>query len=302
MSKVELMILMGSLAVSNTAANTKDTNRPRSTVPNHAVICQRSGVETLLSDSQQRIFVVKGGSASAKAAFALEMAAQAGAGIMGGPARLAVPYVADGAAKAAHAGKGLITGHAGIVKCIELDVLSGATASISLLPGNVEIVVPLNEYIPSADAVMRDLRPVLLKVEPSMKDQVRLLAARHIELRPQKSGRLHLGSPAERIEVEVYENVIPASFERLANNVYSIRTTQPLAAGEYALVFRKKATSGRYTTNVALRSGLQFAGQRPEIPAPSSKLADLISPPKRPNPAQESRATNYIAFDFRVLP
>jgi hypothetical protein len=303
MSKVELMILLSTLSVSATAANAADAKSPIPQPPKHALIRQGRGMETLLGDSPQRILPLKRGSASANAAVALETAAATGAGIIGGaPARLAVPYAADGAAKAAHAGKTLVTGHGRIVKSVELDALPGTTAGVSLLAGDVEIVIPLNEYIPSAEAVMHDVRPVLLKLEPSIQDQTRLLAARHIELRPQKSGRLHLASPHDRIEVEVIENVVPTSFEKLADNVYRISSVQPLKIGEYALVFRTKAPSGRYTDNVVLRSAIRTAGEGPETTSHGAKLADLISPPKKPNPAKEPRTTDFIAFDFRLLP
>jgi hypothetical protein len=300
MSKAELTILVSIFALSAAAANAEDGHRRVPKLPDRAIIRQAPGVEALLSDSAQRVILLKGGAASAKAVFALETATQAGAAIVGGPARLAVPYVAEGATKAAHVGKTLVTGHGSDVKYIELDALPGTTAATSLRTGNVEILVPLNEYIPSADAVMDDIRPVLLRLT-SMKDQVRLLAARQIELRSQKRGRFHVRSPIERIEVEVEENVVPASFERLADNVYRI-WTQPLTVGEYALVFRMKAATGRYTTNVALRSAIRAASSGPDIPSPTSTLTDLINPSKKPNPARESQATSFIAFDFRLLP
>ena len=108
----------------------------------------------------------------------------------------------------------------------------------------MEVLVPLNQYIPFADDIPDDVRPVLLKLDVSIKDGIRLLAARHIELKQQKNGRFNLRAPVERIEGDVEETVVPTEFERRSGNVYRIITAEPLVAGEYALLFRKKALSG----------------------------------------------------------
>ena len=112
---------------------------------------------------------------------------------------------------------------------IEFDALAGATADVSFRAGNLEIVVPLNQYVTPVQALPEEVRPVILKLDVDLKQQVRILAARHVVLKKDKKGRFDFKPAVERSET-VDEFVIPSSFERLPENVYRIRTTEPLAA------------------------------------------------------------------------
>jgi hypothetical protein len=262
----------------------------------HAVIRQAPHTEALLTDAPQKTAILKRG--KDRKTLALESVGKTGASMVGGPAAaLAVPQMEDGAAKAAHFGKELVSRRGTGVKHIEFDTLAGTTAGISIKPGNAEILVPLDQYILSAQALGEDIRPVLLKLDPSVKDQVRILAARHIELRQKKKGRFDLKPAATRIEGDVDEVIVPSSFERLPGNVYRVMNTKPLIAGEYAIVFRQKSEGGQYTTNVVLRT---TTPQYQARDSSGSSLSELMNPANRSNNLAVT-ATNFIAFDFRVL-
>jgi hypothetical protein len=178
----------------------------------------------------------------------------------------------------------------------EFAALAGATADVSFRAGNLEIVVPLNQYVTPAQALPEEVRPVILKLDVDLKHQVRILAARHIVLKKDKKGRFDFKPAVERSETEVDEFVIPSSFERLPENVYRIRTTEPLAAAECALVFRTKAKHGNFTGNVALKVAKQGCGARD---ASRQNLADLINGGSRTTELP-TKPTAFIAFDFRV--
>ena len=91
---------------------------------------------------------------------------------------------------------------------------------------------------------------------------------------------------------------MPASFERLPDNVYQIRTMQPLTPAEYALVFRTKAKNGMFTENLALHAPRQeYGGGDPS----RHKPGDLVSAGTASSELRVS-PTEFIAFDFRVLP
>lgn len=262
----------------------------------HALVRQAPHSEALLTDASQKIVTVKRGRGAKTLVF--ESIGKTGASMIGGPAAtLAVPYLETGATKAAHLGRELVARHGIDARQIEFDTLAGATAGVSLKPGNVEILVPLNRYMPSADTALEEIRPVVLKLSVSVKDQVRVIAARNIELRQEKKGRLDLRHVVTRIERDVDEIVVRSSFERLPGNVYRIVTTEPISAGEYALVFRKKTESGRFTTNIALRTTQQYQAHDTS----GSSLAELMNPGNRSNNLVIT-ATDFIAFDFRILP
>lgn len=261
-----------------------------------ALVRQAPHTESLLTDSTQKMMSVKHG--KGVKTVALESLGKTGASMVGGPAAaIAMPYMETGAAKAAHFGKELVTRHGTNAVRIEFDTLTGTTAGVSLRPGNIEILVPVNQYITSAEA-LEDIRPVLVKLDVNLKDQVRIIAARHVELRQEKKSRFDLRPAVTRIEHEVTEMVVPSSFERLPENVYRIVNSEPLGPGEYALVFRRKAVSGQYTTNVALRGTTPESQTRDSS---GSSLSDLMNPANRSNTLTVV-ATNSIAFDFRVLP
>ena len=74
---------------------------------------------------------------------------------------------------------------------------------MSLRPGNVTILVPLNQYISSAQVLAGDIRPVILKLDVDLKSQMRILAARRIDLKQDKKRRFDLKPAVERIEADV---------------------------------------------------------------------------------------------------
>jgi hypothetical protein len=187
--------------------------------------------------------------------------------------------------------------HGTDTKRVEFDVLPGTTAGVSVNPGKVEILVPLNQYLLSAQPI-EDVRPVLLKLDVSAKDQVRIVAARHIDLKQEKKTRFDFKPAVDRTEESVDETELAVSFKRLPGNVYRIVNTDALAVGEYAVVFRTHGVSGHYTANVALKTTVpQVQGRS----GSGASLADMMSG-TRPSNALATSTTNFIAFDFRVLP
>jgi hypothetical protein len=261
----------------------------------NAIARQPQRTETLLTGVPQ-VSVSINQSKGSKT-IALESLGKTGAAVVGGPvAGAAAPYMEAGAAKAARFGKSLLSQHGGEFEQVEFDALAGATSDVSFRSGNLEIVVPLNQCVTPAQALPEDVRPVILKLDVDLKHQVRILAARHIVLKKYKKGRFDFKAAVERSETEVDESVIPSSFERLPENVYKIHTTEPLAAAEYALVFRTKAKDGNFTGNVALKVAKQGCGGRD---ASRQNLADLMNGGSRTTELP-AKPTAFIAFDFRV--
>jgi hypothetical protein len=261
----------------------------------HAIARQPPRTETLLTGIPQVSMPINQSKGSKT--IALESLGKTGAAVVGGPvAGAAAPYMEAGAAKAARFGKSLLSRHGGEFEQVEFDALAGATADVSFRTGNLEIVVPLNQYVTPAQALPEEVRPVILKLDVDLKHQVRILAARHIVLKKDKKGRFDFKPAVERSETEVDEFVIPSSFERLPETVYRIRTTEPLAAAEYALVFRTKAKDGNFTRNVALKVAKQGCGGRD---ASRQNLADLMNGGSRTSELP-AKPTAFIAFDFRV--
>lgn len=261
-----------------------------------ALIRQAPHVETLLADTPQKTATlnhVKG-----TKTLALESVGKTGAGMMAGPAaNLAVPYAETGAVKLGHLGRELISRHGTDTRHVEFDVLPGTTAGVSVNPGKIEILVPLNQYLLATQSI-EDVRPVLLKLDVSVKDQVRIVAGRHIDFKQEKKTRFDLKPAVERTEESVEETESPVSFDRLPGNVYRIVNTDALAVGEYALVFRTKGKSGHYTANVALKTTApQVQGQS----GSRKSLAEMMSGTQSSDGLATS-TTNFIAFDFRVLP
>jgi hypothetical protein len=261
----------------------------------HAIARQAPRTETLLTG--RPLVSVSINQSKGSKTIALESLGKTGAAVVGGPvAGAAAPYIEAGAAKAAHFGKSLISRHGGEFEQVAFDALAGATADVSFQIGTLEIVVPLNQYVTTAQALPEEVRPVILKLDVDLKHQVRILAARHIVVKKDKKGRFDFKPAVERSETELDEFVIPSSFERLPENVYRIRTTEPLAAGEYALVFRTKAKDGNFTDNVALKVAKQGCGGRE---ASRQNLADMLKAGSRTGELP-AKPTAFIAFDFRV--
>jgi hypothetical protein len=296
MPKLPLIVLLNATALIGGIARNIPAETRETAVAEQAVIRQAPHVETLLTDTPQRTATVN--HVKGTKTLALESLGKTGAGMMAGPAaNLAMPYAETGALKLGHVGRGLISGHGTDTKRVEFDVLPGTTAGVSVNPGKIEIVVPLNRYLLSAQSI-ENVRPVLLKLDVSAKDQVRIITARHIDLKQTKKNRFDLKPAVDRMEESIDETELAVSFERLAGNVYRIVNTDTLAVGEYAVVFRTKGESGHYTANVALKTTApQVQGQS----GSRTSLAEMMSGKRSSNDLATS-ATNFIAFDFRVLP
>ena len=296
MSKLPFIFLLKATALIGGINNNIPAETWETAVAQRALIRQAPHVETLLTDTPQKTATlshVKG-----TKTLALESVGKTCGGMMAGPAaNLAVPYAETGAVKLGHLGRELISRHGTDTKHVEFDVLPGTTAGVSVNPGKVEILVPLNQYLLSAQSI-EDVRPVLLKLDVSVKDQVRIVAARHIDLKQEKKTRFDLKPAVDRTEESVEETELAVSFERLPRNVYRIVNTDALAVGEYALVFRTKGESGHYTANVALKTTTPHV----QVQSGSGKsLAEMMSGTQSSTGLATS-ITNFIAFDFRVLP
>src|SRR5215469_15345209 len=143
----------------------------------NAIARQPQRTETLLTGVPQ-VSVSINQSKGSKT-IALESLGNTGAAIVGGPiAGAAAPYVEAGAEKAVRFGRSLLSRHGGEFKQVEFAVLAGATADVSFRAGNLEVVVPLNQYVTTTQALPEEVRPVILKVDEDVKHEVRILAAR----------------------------------------------------------------------------------------------------------------------------
>ena len=72
----------------------------------------------------------------------------------------------------------MLVGHGSDTKGFEYDTLPGATAEVTLKEGNAEFLVPMNNYVPSADFDVARVQPVLVRLELRDRDNVRLIASR----------------------------------------------------------------------------------------------------------------------------
>src|ERR1700739_943198 len=146
MSKYAFIVFLGATTLM-AGTQTDIAGEPDTPLCEHAIVRQAPHTETLLTDAPQKTATVKRGKSATT--LALESVGKTGASLMGGPAAtLAMPYLENGALKAAHFGKELVGRHGTGAEHIEFDTLAGATAGVSLKPGNVEVLVPLNQYIP----------------------------------------------------------------------------------------------------------------------------------------------------------
>jgi hypothetical protein len=228
--------------------------------------------------------------------------------------------------KAAKIGKGMILSHSNDLHGFEFDTLPGLTARTTFKPGKIDLEIPLDTYRPSADFQIDGLEPVLLRLETRPKDQLRILASRHVSIKEQKKGRFDLKPTSLREETDVKEQAIPIETERQTGNVLHVTTREPLAQGEYAVVLRAKSEHGA-TQNIALKS--TAAPPPPAEPAqPVDPMVAMMGggapamqgqqPPQRKSifgmgkaqgPQQQQKtepvpspgAAGFLAWDFRVI-
>ncbi|MBV9180159.1 MAG: hypothetical protein JO356_02520 [Acidobacteria bacterium] len=255
----------------------------------HAVIRQGARGEILLTEHSRRLVFVKSKEMESKSLLSKVPISRIGSTLltleMGPEARALTPYVGTGMAKAAHIGRGILSGRGSAQQEFEFDVLPGPTAGVTIYEGELEILVPLNAYLPSAEDKLDEVQPVLLKLAESEKDQCRVLSTRSVAVKEDRKGRFALKETTERREGEREEVSIPMKFSWLPGKVIQAISSQPLTTGEYALIFRTKAVSGQDLEDVVLRSPS----------APASLKMDGRKP-------VQLQSGELLGFDFRVIP
>jgi hypothetical protein len=300
------------------------------------LVRQGPSFEAKLIDRPQKVMFVKSQASDAKAAIANLLLSDVGLNLitMALAPQMGAwnPYMNDSIRKGLDLGKGMLVGHGSDTKGFEFETLPGTTADVTLKEGSAEFLIPMSGFVPSADFDPSSVQPVILKLEQREKDGARLLSSRQVQLKQNKTGRFDMKPTVDRKESNVEQRLVATNVERLPNNVIKVTPAEPLATGEYALVFRKAAEGGAYTSNVALKptpppaaeqpsmAGFQgMPGMTPEMLAAmngSAAPAQGAKPPSRfgmlrgggmgaaPAPAQpavQPGAVGFIAFDFRVL-
>jgi hypothetical protein len=245
------------------------------------------------------------------------------------------PYMGDAISKVAKLGKGMLLNSSGTTKGFEIETLTGSTSDVTLKEGKVELLIPLNLYIPSADMDPVTIEPVVLRMQPRDNEQRRVLSGRKVVLNVTKKGRFDMKPATDRVESDVEQSLVPITVERMPSGVVRITTNEDLKRGEYALVFRKKDTSSLLTANVPLKATPKpapveatppagFAGMPPEMmgqmtPEQMAAMQKSQAQPKgggmfgglgRRGPAtppakapgSDAPVSGFLAWDFRVLP
>jgi hypothetical protein len=306
--------------------------------PQLDTVTVRQGVAFFpLSDKPQAVLFVKSEAGSAKDAIVNVVLSDVGIQLitMGlTPMMPWNPYLGDAISKAAKLGKNLLLNKNGDTKGFEIETLTGSTADVTLKEGQVEFLVPVNRYIPSADMDPNSIEPVVLRMQARDNEQRRMLSNRKVVLKQTKTGRFDLKPTTDRVESNVEQALVPITVERMPEGVIRITTNEDLKRGEYALVFRKKDASGAYTANVPLKPAPRqptasaeaapdagFPGMTPEqvqliqqqqaqaqTPPPRGGMLGLgglgrrpPSAPPAPPPAAAASDAGFLAWDFRVL-
>jgi len=291
-------------------------------------VVRQDASQTRLTDHPQKVLFVKSQATNAKEAIGNLLLSDVGLNLitmaLAPQMRMWNPYMNDSIRKGIDLGKGMLVGHGSDTKGFEYDTLPGATAEVTLKEGNAEFLVPMNNYVPSADFDAAGVQPILVRLEPRDRDNARLITSRQVLLKQNKTGRFDLKPTVERQEAGVEQNLIPVSVERLPGNVFKVIPIAPLAAGEYGLVFRRASDTGNYVQNVPLRptppTPTDSIGQRSAMfgamagspplkaePAPSRSPFGMMRRGSNPAaPAQspavaQSNTAGFIAWDFRVL-
>jgi hypothetical protein len=292
-------------------------------------VFRQSASQTRLMDRPQKVLFVKSQATNARAAIGNLLLSDVGLNLitmaLAPQMRMWNPYMNDSIRKGIDLGKGMLVGHGTDTKGFEYDTLPGATAEVTLKEGNAEFLVPMNNYVPSADFDAARIQPILVKLEPRDRDNARLITSRQVILKQNKTGRFDLKLTVERQETGVEQNLVLVSVERLPGNVFKVIPNAPLVAGEYALVFRRASDTGDSVQNVPLRptppTPADSIGQRSAMfgamagsgtpqagPTPSRSPFGMPRHTSAPaasaqNPAVAQPGTaGFIAWDFRVLP
>jgi hypothetical protein len=291
-------------------------------------VVRQGASQTRLTDRPQKVLFVKSQASNAKAAIGNLLLSDVGLTLitmaLAPQLRMWNPYMNDSIRKGIDLGKGMLVGHGSDTKGFEYDTLPGATAEVTLKEGNAEFLVPMNNYVPSADFDAAGVQPILVRLEPRERDNARLITSRQVILKQNKTGRFDLKPTVERQESGVEQNLVPVSVERLPGNVVKVIPSAPLAAGEYGLVFRRASDTGDLVQNVPLRAtpprpadsmgqgsamygATAGGGMPPAQPAPSRSPFGMMHRGSAPaasaqNPAAAQPGTaGFIAWDFRVL-
>jgi hypothetical protein len=147
----------------------------------------------------------------------------------------AIPYIGGMAGLAG----GMLRRSGTKVQGFEIAFLRGSSAVATLKSAPIEFVLPAASALPGCDGSACE--PLLLRLKLVEKDKVRVLASRKVRIRPK--GASIFGGPAqESLEREVlsseYES-IPVEVQKHPDLTSTVLVSQPLAPGEYALVFQK---------------------------------------------------------------
>jgi hypothetical protein len=305
-------------------------------------VTARQGASTFaLSDKPQSVMFIKSEAGSAKDAVVNIVLSDVGIQLitMGlSPMIGWNPYMGDAIGKVAKLGKGMLLNSNGTTKGFEIETLTGSTSDVTLKEGKVELLIPLNRYISSADMDPATIEPVVLRMQPRDNEQRRVLSGRKVILNQTKKGRFDMKPTTDRVESNVEQSLVPITVERMPNGVVKITTDEDLKRGEYALVFRKKDASSALTANVPLKATPKeaapaeaappagFPGMPPEMmgqltPEQQAALQKSQAQQAQPRggmfggmgrrtpaapPAKASAAdatgAGFLAWDFRVLP
>ena len=185
------------------------------------------------------------------------------------------PYMGEAISKAAKLGKGMLLNSNGVTKGFEIETLTGSTADVTLKEGKVELLIPMNRYMPSADMDPGTIEPVVLRMQPRDNEQRRVLSGRKVIVKQTKKGRFDLKPTTDRVESDVEQALVPITVERMPNGVVKITTAEDLTRGEYALVFRKKDASSVYTANVPLKATPAQASAPAEAAPPAGDFPGM---------------------------
>ena len=307
-------------------------------------VTARQGANTFqLSDKPQSVLFVKSEAGTAKEAVVNVVLGDVGVQLitMGlSPMVGWNPYLGDSINKAANLGKGLLMKQNGATKGFEIETLAGSTADVTLKEGKVELLIPLDRYVSSAEMDPASIDPVVLRMQPRDNEQRRVLSGRKVTLKQTKKGRFDLKPTSDRTESDVEQSLVPITVERMPHGVIKITTGEDLKRGEYALVFRKKDLSGAPTANVVLKATPKqpstpadatppvgaFPGMTPEMMAemtpeqiaamrqmqgqPAQAKGGMFggmgrrtpAAPPAQAPGADAAEAGFLAWDFRVLP
>lgn len=168
------------------------------------------------------------------------------------------------------------------VRGFEFEFVRGEQSQVAIEAGALEIVLALQSFLPG-ESVISDIRPVLLRLDVTGKDHVRMVTTRAVSLKPTKRVRGDTDEGAERTEASVQQVVIQSDIEQKNATYFVLHPKSPLPVGEYAVVIFTKSSKGMYTENIPLKT--EWTAE--EV----AKLRDM---------GQEWSGYGALAWDFRI--